>query len=164
MLTNVTAFFLCVCLPEALDNGIISAVYTKSQTKSPAGACHPIIDSVIYEFPLHGTLKCFHLNHYWATWIVRINLPLCSTYNDRSSKGEIVSVRRAQLRSHLLSAYVCACLSRMKLGFLTVLFIGTCYSTAFFTHNLTIPPTIYCGCLREHNPCLLLKLLSVKES
>lgn len=41
-------------------------------------------------------LKCFHLNHYWATWIMRINLPLCSAYNDRSSKGrKSLSEKRA---------------------------------------------------------------------
>lgn len=45
-------------------------------------------------------LKCFHLNHYGATWITGINLPLCSAYNDRSSKGESVSVGREQLLSH----------------------------------------------------------------
>lgn len=52
-------------------------------------------------------LKCFHLNHYWATWIVGINLPLCSAYNDRSSKGERVSVGREQVLSQASPLPLC---------------------------------------------------------
>lgn len=52
-------------------------------------------------------LKCFHLNHYWATWIVGINLPPCSAYNDRSSKGERVSARRATSVTPLPCLCIC---------------------------------------------------------
>lgn len=46
--------------PEAHDNGSISAESIQSHKQShPAGACHPIIDSVIYEFPLYGTTEMF---------------------------------------------------------------------------------------------------------
>lgn len=48
----ITAFFFP---PEAYNNVSISAESTQSHKQSHwAGACHPIIDSVIYEFPLHG--------------------------------------------------------------------------------------------------------------
>lgn len=41
---------------EARDNESISADSIQSHKQSHrAGACHPIIDFVIYEFPLYGT-------------------------------------------------------------------------------------------------------------
>lgn len=62
VLTSVLSFFFFP--PEAHDNGIISAECIQSHKEShQAGACHPIIDSVIYEFPLYGALKRFHLSH-----------------------------------------------------------------------------------------------------
>lgn len=142
----------------------ISAESIQSHKQSHrAGACHPIIDSVIYEFPFYGTTECFHLNHYWATWIVGINLPLCSAYNDRSSRGERVSVKTEESDFSGASHCLCICMPEyMKLCFLTTLFIGSCYSIAFFTHNLTISPTMYL--LQWTQTSLLLKLLSVKET
>lgn len=107
VLTRVLSFFFP---PEVHDNGIISAESIQSHKQShQAGACHPIIDSVIYEFPLYGAMKCFYLNHYWATWIIGINLPTRSAYNDRSSQGERVSVRREQLLS-CPHPWLCRCM------------------------------------------------------
>lgn len=61
-------------------------------------------------FHFMALLKCFHLNHYWATWIVGINLPLCSAYNDRSSKGERVSVKTEESNFSCASHRLCICM------------------------------------------------------
>lgn len=79
-------------------------------------------------------LKCFHLNHYWATWIMGINLPLRSAYNDKSSKSERVSGRREPLLSHLPSAYVYAFLSRMKLLSYNVIYWKLLLLCIFHSH------------------------------
>lgn len=108
-------------------------------------------------------LKCFHLNHYWATWVVGINLPLCSpTVTDhlRVRESPWGLQRATALRPP--TAYGYACLSRQKLCFLTMLCIGSCYSVAFFTHSVTISPPMYLLQWTHTSP--LLKLLSVKKS
>lgn len=50
-------FSLLFFSPEAHDNGAFLQSIQSHKQSHRAGACHPIIDSVIYEFPFYGTTE-----------------------------------------------------------------------------------------------------------
>lgn len=107
-------------------------------------------------------LKCFHLNHYRATWIVGINLPLCSAYSDRSSKGERVPGEESSFY-HTPSPLLSICMPEEHetlIPYMVIywkLLLHCVFHSKFDNSSYSVVAAV-----NTHSP--LLKLLSVKES
>lgn len=64
---NLLISVLAIFPSESDDNGSVSAESIQSHKQSHwAAACHPIIDSVIYEFSLYGTTEMLSPEPLWS--------------------------------------------------------------------------------------------------
>lgn len=151
-----TQLFCCVCFiclfhPETHDKEHISVQSTQScQESHEAVVCHLITDSIISEFPFSGTTEMLSPEPLWSKLSHGDKSATVFCIHNRSSKVEREVFGKTE--TFLCIPYVNACLRRMKCCLLAVLFTACCYCTAFFSNNLSLPPTmkLLYGALSSH--------------